>query len=219
MAKSVEQRIKDLVEPTTRAYVAKNWAQIVSSFSKELSAPIFKKLGDIAPLAKRYDAAGDTFIAADKKKDEAKNLFNDAAAKLGKLGTEIDGLKKELDEVFKDEGASLSNNKEAKTVEEYIDAWEEQLKGQQDMNKMRKVIFDRWQKVSDELVRVRTDAGANVKKAAAAAQAAMVSSNNEMNATEAQIRAMVISYQKTALDMDRKDIADEVRGLIVSFGR
>jgi hypothetical protein len=87
------------------------------------------------------------------------------------------------------------------------------------MNKMRKVIFDRWQKVSDELVRVRTDAGANVKKAAAAAQAAMVSSNNEMNATEAQIRAMVISYQKTALDMDRKDIADEVRGLIVSFGR
>jgi hypothetical protein len=219
MAKSVEQRIKDLVEPTTRAYVAKNWAQIVSSFSKELSAPIFKKLGDIAPLAKRYDAAGDTFIAAAKKKDEAKNLFNDAVAKLTKLGTEIDGLKKELDDVFKDESASLSVNKEAKTVEEYIDTWEERVKGQQDMNKMRKVIFDRWMKVSEEILRVRTDASANVKKAAAAAQAAMASSNNEMNATEAQMRAMVINYQKTALDMDRKDIADEVRGLIVSFGR
>jgi ABC-type transporter Mla subunit MlaD len=219
MAKSVEQRIKDLVEPTTRAYVAKNWAQIVSSFSKELSAPIFKKLGDIAPLAKRYDAAGDTFIAAAKKKDEAKNLFNDAVAKLTKLGTEIDGLKKELDDVFKDESASLSVNKEAKTVEEYIDTWEERVKGQQDMNKMRKVIFDRWMKLSEEILRVRTDASANVKKAAAAAQAAMASSNNEMNATEAQMRAMVINYQKTALDMDRKDIADEVRGLIVSFGR
>lgn len=219
MAKSVEQRIKDLVEPTTRAYVAKNWAQIVSSFSKELSAPIFKKLGDIAPLAKRYDAAGDTFIAAAKKKDEAKNLFNDAVAKLAKLGTEIDGLKKELDDVFKDESASLSVNKEAKTVEEYIDTWEERVKGQQDMNKMRKVIFDRWMKLSEEILRVRTDASANVKKAAAAAQAAMASSNNEMNATEAQMRATVINYQKTALDMDRKDIADEVRGLIVSFGR
>jgi hypothetical protein len=219
MAKSVEQRIKDLVEPTTRAYVAKNWAQIVSSFSKELSAPIFKKLGDIAPLAKRYDAAGDTFIAAAKKKDEAKNLFNDAVAKLTKLGTEIDGLKKELDDVFKDESASLSVNKEAKTVEEYIDTWEERVKGQQDMNKMRKVVFDRWMKLSEEILRVRTDASANVKKAAAAAQAAMASSNNEMNATEAQMRAMVINYQKTALDMDRKDIADEVRGLIVSFGR
>jgi ABC-type transporter Mla subunit MlaD len=219
MAKSVEQRIKDLVEPTTRAYVAKNWAQIVSSFSKELSAPIFKKLGDIAPLAKRYDAAGDTFIAAAKKKDEAKNLFNDAVAKITKLGTEIDGLKKELDDVFKDESASLSVNKEAKTVEEYIDTWEERVKGQQDMNKMRKVIFDRWMKLSEEILRVRTDASANVKKAAAAAQAAMASSNNEMNATEAQMRAMVINYQKTALDMDRKDIADEVRGLIVSFGR
>ena len=47
----------------------------------------------------------------------------------------------------------------------------------------------------------------------------MVSSNNEMNALEGQIRAAVINYQKTALDMDRKDIADEVRGLIIGFGR
>jgi hypothetical protein len=219
MAKSVDQRIKDLVEPTTRAYVAKNWAQIVSSFSKELNAPIFKKLGDIAPLAKRYDTAADTFIADDKKKDEAKGLFADGAAKLSKLSTELDGVKKELDDVFKDEKESLSLNKTPEKVEDYISNWEENLKAQQDMNKMRKVIFDRWMKLGDEYAKVSVDAIAKVKKAVATAQAGMTSSNNEMNALEGQIRSCVINYQKTALDMNRKDIADEVRGIIECFGR
>ena len=84
MARSVEQRIKELVEPNTRAYAVTNWNDSTSNFAKDLNAPIFKKSGDVASLAKKFDVAGDNFIAASKKKDDSKSLFdtsNDAMMK------------------------------------------------------------------------------------------------------------------------------------------
>ena len=97
MAKSVEQRTKELVDSTTRCFLVSNWTDDTAAYAKDLNAPIFKKLGDIAGMAKRYDAAADGFIKFDKKKDESKKLFDAAEPNLGKLVKESEGLKKELD--------------------------------------------------------------------------------------------------------------------------
>src|SRR4051812_1283610 len=108
MAKSIEQRTKQLVDSTGRTFLAKNWVDNTSAYSKDLNAPIFKKLGDIAGMTKRYDAAADNFIKFDKQKGDSKKLFLTASPKLDGLHKQRDGLKKELDEIAKDEASSLS---------------------------------------------------------------------------------------------------------------
>lgn len=219
MAKSVEQRTKELVEPTTRCYLVSNWSEATSAHSKDLNAPIFKKLGDIAGLANRYDAAADNFIKFDKKKDDAKKLFDSGKPNVDKFGKQLEGLKKELDDIVKDEQASLSKVKDATKVEDHLNNWEELLKGQHDLNRERKAIFDRMLKVGEEVAKARSDVIASVKKEVDAAKAALTSTNNELNTLEAQIRTAVINYQKTAIDMDKRDIADAVRGFLGVFGR
>ena len=57
-----------------------------------------------------------------------------------------------------------------------------------------------------------------VKKEVAAANAGLTSTNNEMNALEGQIRNAVVAYQKVAIDMDKKEIADAVRKFLGVFG-
>lgn len=219
MAKSIEQRTKELVDSTGRYFVVASWDQNTSAYSKELNAPIFKKLGDIAALAKRYDAASDNFIKFDKKKGEAKKLFDPAGANLQKLVKQNDGLQKELEDIKADERNSLSILKDESKVEDAINNWEEGLKAQTDLNKLRKAIFDKSLKLGEEFAKTQSDAVANVKKEVAAATAGLTSTNNELNALEAQIRSAVVGYQKTAIDMDKKEIADAVRGFLGVFGR
>lgn len=219
MAKSVEQRTKELVEPTTRCFLVSNWTEATSAYSKDLNAPIFKKLGDIAALAKRYDAAADGFIKFDKRKGDAKKLFEGPASNQDRIRKQNEGLKKELEDIVKDEGASLSPVKDATKVEDVQHNWDEALKAQQDLNKERKAIFDRMVKLGEEYAKSMTDAIGNVKKEVDVAKAGLTSTNNELNALEAQIRSAVINYQKTALDMDKKEIADAVRGFLGVFGR
>ena len=218
MAKSVEQRTKELVEPTTRCFLVSNWTEVSSPYSKDLNAPIFKKLGDIAGLAKRYDAAADNFIKFDKKKDDAKKLFESGVPNVQRIGKQMEGLKKELDDIVKDEQSSLSKVKDATKVEDLLNNWEEVLKGQQDLNKERKAIFDRILKLGEEVAKSVTDVIGNVKKEVAAAKAGLTSTNNELNTLEAQIRSAVVNYQKTAIDMDKKEIAGAVRGFLGVFG-
>ena len=59
-------------------------------------------------------------------------------------------MKKELDEIVKDEQSSLSRVKDATKVEDLLNNWEEVLKGQQDLNRERKAIFDRMLKLGEE---------------------------------------------------------------------
>lgn len=218
MAKTVERRVKELVEPTTRAYAVTNWNDSTSAYTKELNAPIFKKLGDIGAMCKRYDTAADNFIKFDKKKDEARKLFEAASATLEKIRKQSDGLNKELDEIVKDEAASISEVKNATKIEDIQHNWEEGLKVQQDLNKTRKAIFDKKSKLGEDFAKCQADAIASVKKEVEAAKAGMTSTNNEMNTLEAQIRSAVVSYQKTALDMDKREIGDAVRGVLAVFG-
>lgn len=49
--------------------------------------------------------------------------------------------------------------------------------------------------------------------------AGLASSNQELNTLEAQIRGIFAKYQKTALDMNRNDIADAVRSFLNAFGK
>lgn len=220
MARSVEQRIKELVEPTTRAYLVADWTSNTSGFSKELNAPIFKKSGDVAALAKRYDTAADNFINSAKKKDDAKKLFEASQAPMAKSVKEFVGLKKELEDISSDENASLKLIADAAKTEDILSNWEEGLKAQQDLNKLRKTIFDRMLKCGEEYAKQQVDTIGKVKKEIATVQASLAGANNEMNALEAQIRAIIVNYQKTALEMDRKDIADAVRGYLgAAFGK
>jgi archaellum component FlaC len=218
MAKSVERRVKELVEPTTRAYLVTNWNQSTSAYTKELNAPIFKKLGDVGALCKRYDVAADNFIKFDKKRDEAKKLFETAFTSLEKIRKQSDGLNKELDEIVADEAASISTIKDASKVDDVLHNWEEGLKAQQDLNKTRKVIFDKKGKLGEDFAKCQADAISSVKKEVEAAKAGMNSTNNELNTLEAQIRSIVVGYQKTAIEMDKREIADAVRGVLSSFG-
>jgi archaellum component FlaC len=216
MAKSVEQRTKELVDSTTRCFLVSAWAEIAADYKKDLDSPKFKGQGDMAGFAKRYDTAADNFIKADQRKQDAKKLFS--AAELDKLRKSNEGLKNELEQVSKDEGASLRTTDNATKVEDILNNWEEALKAQQDLNKMRKIIYDKLMKSGEDYAKALNDGIGKVKKEIDAAKAGLGASNNELNALEGQIRATVVKYQKVALDMDRKEIADAVRGFLACFG-
>lgn len=218
MAKSVEQRAKELDDGVTWV-LANVWPTETAAFQKELSAPIFKKNGDVGSLAKRFDAAQTKFDQNRQKKDDAKKFFETGEAQVDKLKTQGDGLKKELDDIIKDERASRKMIGDAEKVEDILNNWEESFKAQQDLNKERKSIFDNLMKVSEGVAKAQSDTISKVKKEVDAAKAGMNSANSELNSLEAQIRAVIVKYQATALDMDRKDIADAVRGFLHVFGK
>lgn len=218
MAKSVDQRKKELVDSTTTSSVLEFWNNIVKD-KPDLNAPIYKRQGDIAGLAKKYDDAAAKFMKAYARKDKAIDLFAGGSAQLAKLRTQSDGLKKELDDVSDDEGKSLQTVDDAKTVEDGINNWEEILKAQQDLNKERKTIYDNLLKVGENYSKIVTDTLGKVKKEVDAAKAEINSSNAELNALEAQIRSAVVKYQKVALDSNKKDVADAAREIITAFGK
>ena len=215
MAMSVDQRQKALDEP---AYVGVAWERIRGKF-KELDAPIFKKAGDIGALAKRYDAASKSFIDFGKKKEDARDLFAASGKQRDGVGSKIDDLKGELDKIGPDEQKSLKSIDDPQDVDEGFKNLLETIKGQQDLNKTKKAIFDNLMRLYDSSLKLLVDLRDKVKKEIDAANAGMAKANADMNTAEAQIRSAVVSYEKTAFDMDRKEIAAEVRKLLAEFGK
>jgi chromosome segregation ATPase len=218
MAKSVEQRKKELVDSTTTFSLLQTWNDILGE-NPDLKAPIYRNQGDIAGSAKKYDDASKKFLAADKRKKDSQKLFEGGAAQLEKLRAQNEGLKKELDDIVKDEGKSQQTVDDVKNVDDAINNWEEALKAQNDLNKERKTIYDNMAKVGENYSKALTDTVGKVKKEVAAANADFASSNTEMNALEAQIRNTVVKYQKVALDSNKKNLADAVRGILTAFGK
>ena len=87
----------------------------------------------------------------------------------------------------------------------------------QELIKADKAVFDRWTKVNASREKMVADTNAQIKKDLTAAKAAMASTNTQMNALEGEIRKAVGSYNATATDMNRQDIASAVRGFLAAF--
>jgi DNA repair exonuclease SbcCD ATPase subunit len=214
MAKTAEQRIKDGYQKFDGPDMG--WTSTFVAKYPPLNTPIFKKNGDIGALAKRFVTVQSKFEEYDKKKEAAADLFDAGSKQLDKLDTEDEGLRKELDDINADEVAAQKAPSSSK-VEDVLHAWEEGFKALQDMIKERKGVFDRWVKLDANYAKIEADLIAKVKKEVDAAKAGLNSTNAELNSLEAEIRAVNVKYQKTALDMDRKDIADAVRKFLTVF--
>lgn len=216
MTKTVEQREKDLKAGPTWD-VANAWDQATSKFQKDLKAPIFLKSGNVAALATHYDTLQSTFNKNLDKKTAATAGFDDVGDKLDKGGDERDSLLKELTDIVDDQNAS--QNVKADTPESIIASWENTLKEQQDVNKEQKAVFERWMKrgASDE--KMISDAIAKAKKEFSAANAALKTTNDQLNATEKRMRDAVTAYSNTATSMSRQDIASAVRSFLAIFAK
>ena len=212
---SVDQRRKDMNE---QAYIGVAWERIRGKF-KELDAPIFKKNGDIGALAKRYDAASKSFIDFGKKKNDVRDLWGAAVKQREGVGSKIDDLLGELDKIAPDEEKSLKMIDNPSEIDDGMANLLEAIKGQQDLNKTRKAIFDNLNRLYDSSLKTMTDLRDRAKKEIDAANAGLTKANADMNNAETQIRNLVVRYEKTAFDMDRKEIADEVRKLLAEFGK
>lgn len=216
MAKTAEQRAKDLDAGVTWV-LDTAWGDVASKF-KEVNTPIFKKNGDIGALAKRYDGVVSKFEAFRTQLDKAGDIFDSGGKQLDKMEEEEAGLQKELDDIDADSQKSIKQTGSAK-IEDQINDWEESLKANQDVTKERKAVFERWMKLDAAYDKAQADLIAKAKKAVDAAKAGMNSTNAELNNLEGQMRAINAKYQKVALDMSRKDIADGVRGFLAIFGK
>lgn len=216
MAKSADQRSKDL-DGGTRWVLTKAWPASIGKVAKELSAPIFKKNGDMMALAAKYDAGQTKFDEARKKKDSSKAIFDPLMVQLNKISADRGALEKEFAAVRVGNAATLGG-RSANTTEECIELFEEALKESQDDEKDYKAICDNLLKLSATEIKVTQDAIGKAKKDVAAAAAALNAANTELNNLEAQMRALDAKYQKTAFDMNRTDIADAVRSFLEVFG-
>jgi predicted nucleic acid-binding Zn-ribbon protein len=214
MAKTREQRTKELTKPSA---VVKAWSDVKGKF-KELDAPIFKKLGDIAGSAKDYDAATKAFLDAVKRKNGVAKVFNDAGKDVASASKRIDDLRKQVDGVLDDEKVSykLSGGTDA---EDYLEAAENAVKTQQDLNKERAAIFDNLEKAYDALLKAFIDCQDKVQKELDAANADLDSANKDIESAEQDIRKIVRTYYATALDMNRTDIGTAVNKLLAEFGK
>ncbi len=215
MAKSVEQRTQELTDPSD---IAGAWAGISGKF-KELNAPIFKKNGDIAAVAKRYDGLTKTFLDAVEKKDDVSKIADAGGKQAAASASKIGEMKGEIDKVWADEKQSRKAAADPKTPEEIFENFDELVKVYRDVITTRKSVFDNILKLSDQYIKGLTDTRDKIKKALDASGAVLSKANAELDATEGQIRKMVVAYQKVAFAMDRRDIADAVRQLLLEFGK
>lgn len=217
MTKTAEQREKDLKDGPTWVVVTA-WSNAVSGVKKDIGAKIFLKSGNVEALADRYDKLQNEFNKNREKKTAAIDLFDPASAQLDKLDKEIAALDKELEDIVKDENASIKVQK-SDDPQAVITEWENTLKASQDGDKAQKAVFDRWTKVNATYDKVIADTLAKVKKEMAAAQAGLNSTNSQLNALEGEMRKVVGLYQNTATEMDRQDIASAVRSFLAIFAK
>jgi chromosome segregation ATPase len=212
MTKTVEQRDKDAAnaESLTNA-----WAAATLKFQKDLAAPIFSKSGNVGALVIRYDKLQDEFAKNRNRKAAATDLIKPVSEKLAKAKKELEDLLKELTDAANDERATIKDT--ADDADAALAQGESYLKALQELDKADKAVFDRWTKVNANREKLVSDANAQMKKELTAAKAGMASANTQLNASEGEIRKVVGSYNATATDMNRQDIASAVRGFLAAF--
>jgi len=216
MTKTAEQRETDLTKGVTWVVVTA-WEKAISGFEKDLKAPIFLKCGNVGALASQYDALQSTFNKQIDKKTAALDGFDDVGKQLDNATTERDGLLKELGDITDDMNASVTMKVD--TPEATIASWENTLKEQQDINKEQKAVFDRWMKRGASDAKMISDAIAKAKKEFSAANAALKTTNDQLNALEKRMRDAVTAYSNTATSMNRQDIASAVRSFLAIFAK
>jgi hypothetical protein len=213
MPKTADQRLNDIAKGGTWAF-ADNWTTMTSTIQKDLSAPIFKRDGDVAGMAKRLDVAQAKFKEFRDKKENARKLFD--TSQLLKFEAQEADLRKELDDIQMDASQTIKSTAGG-TVDDMMESWEEALKATQDEAKERKAVFDNWIKADAAACKTMSDIIGKVHKEITAANDGLKSTNAELNSLEAEVRAAIVRYEKTALDMNRKDIADKVRKYLTVF--
>lgn len=217
MTKTADQREKDLKDGVTWVVVTA-WSQAISDVKKDLNAPIFLKSGNVEALAGRYDKLQNEFNKSREKKTAAIDLFDTAVGQLEKIDKEMAGLLKEITDIADDENASIKAGS-ADDPQAVITEWENGLRATQDRDKATKAVFDRWTKVSSNAEKVMSDAITKVKKEIAATQGVLNSTNAQLNALEGEMRKAVGTYQNTATEMNRQDIATAVRSFLAIFAK
>lgn len=215
MGKTRDQRLKELTKPSA---VLAAWNAIKGAAKGQLDAPIFKKLGDMGARAQEYDKATAAFLATAKKKDDAKKIYLDGAKQVQSGDGKIDGLVKSIDDVAKDENASIKTS-ELNTPEDMLKYLDDLIKGQTDLNKERQSIFDNLMKAYDARLKTLNDASDKLQKAVDAANSELDRANKDIDDAEQEIRKLVRTYYTTALDIDRKDVADGVNKLLAEFAK
>jgi len=215
LATTVDERIREM--DAARREIEAAWDKAVAKFQKDIAAPAFKKIGDIKALAHEFDVVQSKFEGTRNTRDDAEQLIEDGWTEFIKLGARTQTLQVQLTRIFDDARASVKS-RPPKTLEDKLNNWDELLKEHRDLNKETKDIFDEILKVGADRVKMISDTGAKVQAAMKSGNSRLASFNAELNGLEDQIRSAVMKYQKAALDINRKDTADAVRGFLKVFG-
>ncbi|HUC65322.1 MAG TPA: hypothetical protein VMA53_07840 [Stellaceae bacterium] len=216
MAKSLDLRRKELIDSTTKLSLLQGWNDAVSE-QKDLGSADYKKLGDVGPLAKKYDVLQDQFRDADNKKKDLMKAVDQSADQADKFTKTTDDLHKEVEDIAEDAHATIDYTKDAKTIEDVISDMEEAIKAQQDANKERKAVFDNIVKNQDAYLKFLIDTHSKFKKAAEALDSTMKSINDQMNRLEDQIRGILVKYSNKATADKKPEVAKAARGVAAGF--
>jgi chromosome segregation ATPase len=215
LAKSREQRTKELTKPSA---VRAAWGAINGKY-KDLNAPIFLKIGNIAARAKDYDDATKDFLDAIKKKnDDAAKIYNEVKKQWGSGSDKIDGLIKEITDTRDDAeaGRKLAGGD---GPEDWLEMVDENVKTAENLISERQSIVDNLMKAYKTRLQQLSDGQDKLQKTIDTANAAMDKANKDIDSAEQDIRKFVRGYYTTALDMDKKEMADAVNKLIGEFGK
>jgi SMC interacting uncharacterized protein involved in chromosome segregation len=215
MATTVEERIKEM--DTSKREVEPAWDKAIAKLQKDITAPEFKKIGDIKALAHQFDVIQNKFEGIRNERDDAERFIESGWKEFAKLGARTASLQDQLKTLFDDARTTVKSS-QARTLEDKLNNWEELLKEHTDLNKETKNVFDEILKVGADRVKMISDTGAMVQAALKSGNSKLAGLNTELNGLENQIRSAAVKYQKAALDMNRKDIADAARGFLKVFG-
>jgi hypothetical protein len=215
MAKTREQRKKELTKPSA---IRAAWGAINGKY-KDLNAPIFQKIGNIAGRAKDYDDASKLFLdTVKKKKDDSDKIIADLLKVWNSGGDKIDGLIKEIANTGDDAvaGKKLSGGDEP---EDSLEQVEETVKTADTLVTERQSIVDNLMKTYKTRLQQLSDGQDKLQKTIDGANATLDQANKDMDSAEQDIRKYVKSYYATALDLDKKEMAEAVNKLLGEFGK
>ena len=215
MAKTREQRTKELTKPSA---VRAAWGAINAKY-KDFNAPIFLKIGNIAGRAKDYDDATKAFLdTVKKKKDDTVKMVDELQKQWNSSSDKIDGLIKEIASTGDDAtaGKKLSGGDEP---EDTLESVEEGVKIADTLLPERQSFVDNLMKAYKTRLPQASDGRDKLQKTIDTANSTLDKANKDMDSAEQDIRKFVRGYYKTALDMDKKDMADAVNKLIGEFGK
>jgi len=150
------------------------------------------------------------------KKEKLGDMFEKAQAELDKLEGQMDSIDKDIKKISDDENASVKYN-EGDDIDTSIKNWEEFLKINQSIDKQSKAVFDSQMKLYESYTKKVADTLAAVKKEVAAANAAMDSSNAQLNGLEVKMRSTIDGYVAVAQSMNRAEIGAACRSFLPVF--